>query len=85
MHLKPWYTLREYAYLTGENFETVKKQATRGKLKTIKKGGRRVVTLSHLQESAPEMWASIVLRLQVMAAGGEGHRGTGRDRDGYHR
>ena len=68
-HIKPWYTLREYADMTGTPIGTVRRQADRGTLQAGREGGRRVIYLATVQAQNPERWASIVLALQVNRLG----------------
>jgi hypothetical protein len=84
IQLKPWYTLAEYARLTGEPLSTVKDQATRGTLHTSRRGKKRVIYLSHLMAENPDLYNSLVLVEQVRLQQRNGRLRTGLDRDqGY--
>lgn len=57
--VKVWYTLREYAALTGENLHTVRKQRARGQLPAQRKGQVWVIYLDDLASMQPSLWASL--------------------------
>lgn len=57
--LKAWYTLREYAEMTGENIETVRSQNKRGTLPTSLKDGRWVIYLDSIAAERPDLWGSL--------------------------
>ena len=71
MKLKASYKLSEFALMTGDSHILIKRRADRGEIPTFKIGRDRHVGLVDLQELMPKLWASIVLRLQVMAAAGQ--------------
>lgn len=66
--LKEWYTLREWAALTGQRFYTVQRQADRGTLKTGRLGnksrGKRVVFIASLAADNPDLYASLSMMAQ---------------------
>lgn len=55
----PFYTLREFAEMTGETLTAVRKRADRGTLRTKMHAGRRVIWHSDLEEMFPELVASL--------------------------
>jgi hypothetical protein len=63
--VKPYYTLSEYAALTGATLRSVQRRADRGTLATGRVGKYRVVYLVQIQAENPDLWASIALALQV--------------------
>jgi hypothetical protein len=65
--VKTWFTLREYAYLSGETYRAVVKQRQRGTLPVpaSRKGKQWVIYFAALVGGAPELWASIVTKFQL--------------------
>ena len=63
--LKEWYTLSEYATLTGQTLKAVRHQADRGTLPTQKMTGAkkswRVVYLATVAVEKPDLFASTSL------------------------
>lgn len=63
--LKPRYTLREYADITGDSYEAVRSRADRGTLATSRltrgKKSWRVVLLATFAAEEPDLYASLVM------------------------
>lgn len=55
-----WFTLREYATLTGEHIDAVRSQCRRGRLPAEKKGEVWVIYLSALKARCPSLWESLL-------------------------
>lgn len=65
--VKAFYSLKEYAILTGQTLKAVQHQADRGVLRTGRVPGKkmRVVFLSQLKGEHPDLWASLATASQV--------------------
>ena len=72
--LKPWYTLAEYARLTGDPLAVVKRRADRGTLRTGRIGKKRVIYLITLMAENADLYASLVAVEQVRFLCGHGHK-----------
>lgn len=66
--LKEWYTLSQWAKLTGQRLYAVRRQADRGTLKTGRLGnksnGKRVVFIASLAADNPDLYASLAMMAQ---------------------
>lgn len=58
--LKAWYTLAEFAEMTGQKLETVRTQRKRGHIPARRYGHKWIIYLDELRRNAPELWASIM-------------------------
>jgi hypothetical protein len=64
--LLAWYTLAEFASMTGRPLRQIRGMAERGTLRTSKLGKVRVIYLTQLQAEEPDLWAAITHRLQIV-------------------
>lgn len=73
--LLAWYTLREYAELTGQTMRAVQGQATRGTLPIARLGkktnGRKIILTARLAADYPDLLASILLARRHKTPRGE--------------